>query len=87
MLRSHTVCKLVGINKTAVLDRGVGGYPQFVKEGHNENWVPVWLQEQGYQTYYTGKLMNAQNIINYFDPFPKGFTGSVSPQLRDRFSR
>lgn len=55
-----------------------GGFPKFVEEGHNENWVPVWLQAEGYQTYYTGKLMNAQNIINYRNPFPKGFTGSVS---------
>jgi len=33
-----------------------GGYPKFVKEGLNEDWLPVWLQEAGYNTYYVGKV-------------------------------
>ncbi|KAF2875643.1 arylsulfatase [Massariosphaeria phaeospora] len=53
-----------------------GGYPQFIREGHNENWVPLWIQQAGYQTFYTGKLMNAQNITNYDEPFISGFNGS-----------
>lgn len=24
-----------------------GGYPKFVREGLNENWLPVWLQDLG----------------------------------------
>ncbi|KAK7178023.1 arylsulfatase [Paraphaeosphaeria sporulosa] len=58
------------------VERPYGGYPKFVEEGHNDNWVPVWLQSEGYQTYYAGKLMNAQNIVNYAKPYAKGFTGS-----------
>ncbi|KAL1600772.1 hypothetical protein SLS60_007160 [Paraconiothyrium brasiliense] len=58
------------------VEKPYGGYPKFAQEGHNDNWVPVWLQSEGYQTYYTGKLMNAHNVVNYFQPFAKGFTGS-----------
>jgi arylsulfatase A-like enzyme len=28
-----------------------GGYPKFVAQGLNENFLPVWLQEAGYNTY------------------------------------
>lgn len=55
----------------------LGGYPKFISQGLNENYLPVWLQEAGYNTYYTGKLFNAHTIYNYFDPFPAGFTGTV----------
>ncbi|PSN64170.1 Arylsulphatase [Corynespora cassiicola Philippines] len=53
-----------------------GGYPKFHEERLNESWVPLWLQQQGYQTYYVGKLMNHQNILNYDKPFISGFNGS-----------
>ncbi|KAJ9639729.1 hypothetical protein H2204_003522 [Knufia peltigerae] len=53
-----------------------GGYPKFISQGFNEAWVPVWLQEAGYNTYYTGKLFNAHTVSNYDSPFPAGFTGS-----------
>ncbi|KAI8625329.1 Arylsulphatase [Xylariaceae sp. FL1651] len=53
-----------------------GGYPKFVSQGFNENYFPVWLQEAGYNTYYTGKLFNAHTIYNYDSPYPGGFTGS-----------
>ena len=53
-----------------------GGYPKFVSQGLNENYLPVWLQESGYNTYYTGKLFNAHDVDNYDKPYPKGFTGS-----------
>ena len=26
-----------------------------MSEGHNENYLPIWLQDVGYNTYYTGK--------------------------------
>lgn len=53
-----------------------GGYPKFVSQGHNENFLPVWLQDAGYDTYYTGKLFNAHTTDNYNNPHVKGFNGS-----------
>ncbi|KAF2106098.1 arylsulfatase [Lophiotrema nucula] len=53
-----------------------GGYPKFIDQGLNDNWLPVWLEHEGYNSYYTGKLMNYHHVLNYFDPFPKGFAGS-----------
>ncbi|KAI1391544.1 Arylsulphatase [Hypoxylon trugodes] len=53
-----------------------GGYPKFVSQGFNDNYFPVWLQEAGYNTYYTGKLFNVHTIENYNSPEPGGFTGS-----------
>ena len=53
-----------------------GGYPKFVSQGLNERYLPVWLQEAGYNTYYTGKLFNAHTVFNYHKPYPAGFTGS-----------
>ncbi|KAE8149097.1 alkaline-phosphatase-like protein [Aspergillus avenaceus] len=53
-----------------------GGYPKFVAQGFNDDWFPVWFQNAGYNTYYTGKLMNAQSLSTYNKPFAKGFNGS-----------
>ncbi|KPM40234.1 Arylsulfatase [Neonectria ditissima] len=53
-----------------------GGFPKFVSQGLNDNYLPVWLQEAGYNTYYTGKLFNAHTINNYNSPFPAGWTGT-----------
>ena len=53
-----------------------GGYPKFVSQGHNDNFLPVWLQSAGYDTYYTGKLFNAHTVDNYDKPFVNGFNGS-----------
>ncbi|KAI1284481.1 alkaline-phosphatase-like protein [Xylaria sp. FL0933] len=53
-----------------------GGYPKFVAQGFNRDYFPVWLQQAGYNTYYTGKLFNAHTILNYDKPYPGGFTGS-----------
>jgi arylsulfatase A-like enzyme len=53
-----------------------GGYPKFIEEGLNQKWLPIWLQELGYNTYYTGKLMNSHNIHNYASPPVNGFNGS-----------
>ncbi|RMZ87574.1 hypothetical protein DV736_g5199, partial [Chaetothyriales sp. CBS 134916] len=53
-----------------------GGYPKFVSQGFNEAWLPLWLQDAGYNTYYTGKLFNAHTVTNYDSPFPSGFNGS-----------
>lgn len=54
-----------------------GGYPKFISQGYNDNYLPVWLQKAGYNTYYTGKLFNVHTVSNYDSPFPGGFTGSV----------
>ncbi|KAF4120842.1 Arylsulfatase A or related enzyme [Geosmithia morbida] len=53
-----------------------GGYPQIIKEGWHDNFLPIWIQELGYNTYYTGKLWNAHTIDNYNDPYVRGFNGS-----------
>ncbi|KAL2003750.1 hypothetical protein VTN02DRAFT_2386 [Thermoascus thermophilus] len=53
-----------------------GGYPKFVQQGFNANFLPVWLQEAGYDTYYTGKLFNAHTVDNYNSPHVAGFNGS-----------
>ncbi|KAB8079676.1 alkaline-phosphatase-like protein [Aspergillus leporis] len=53
-----------------------GGYPKFISQGFNDNWFPVWFQNAGYNTYYTGKLMNAHSLSTYNKPFPQGFNGS-----------
>jgi arylsulfatase A-like enzyme len=53
-----------------------GGYPKFISQGFNGNWLPSWMQAAGYKTYYVGKLMNGHNLNNYNQPFPEGFDGS-----------
>ncbi|KAJ5825997.1 arylsulfatase [Penicillium riverlandense] len=53
-----------------------GGYPKFVTQGFNENYLPVWLQQAGYNTYYTGKLFNVHTVDNYNSPYAAGFTTS-----------
>jgi len=53
-----------------------GGYPKFISQGLNEAYLPVWLQEAGYRTYYVGKLFNAHSVNNYNSPYAAGFTGS-----------
>jgi len=54
----------------------VGGYPKFVSQGLNDNYLPIWLQQAGYNTYYTGKLINFHSVTTYNNPFPKGWNGS-----------
>ncbi|TDZ24828.1 Arylsulfatase [Colletotrichum orbiculare MAFF 240422] len=53
-----------------------GGYFKFVNEGHSENYLPGFLQDAGYNTYYTGKLFNAHTVDNYDSPHAAGWTGS-----------
>ncbi|EME40308.1 hypothetical protein DOTSEDRAFT_66113 [Dothistroma septosporum NZE10] len=53
-----------------------GGYPKFISQGFNSAYLPIWLQEAGYNTYYVGKLFNAQTIDNYASPHAAGWTGS-----------
>lgn len=58
------------------LTQSAGGYPKFVAEGHNKNYLPLWLQKAGYNTYYTGKLMNQHGIKTYNAPYAAGWTRS-----------
>ncbi|KAI0018525.1 arylsulfatase precursor [Xylariomycetidae sp. FL0641] len=51
-----------------------GGYTKFISEGWNDKYLPVWLQEEGYNTYYTGKLMNGHSTSTYSSPFAAGWT-------------
>ena len=53
-----------------------GGYAKFVANGFNEDYLPVWLQEAGYSSYYIGKLFNGHSIDYYNSPYPAGFTGT-----------
>ncbi|KAI1171766.1 Arylsulphatase [Nemania sp. FL0916] len=53
-----------------------GGYPKVVQEGINDDYLPLWLQEAGWDTYYVGKLWNSHNTDNYNTPRARGFNGS-----------
>lgn len=59
-----------------------GGYPKFVRQGLNDQYLPIWLQDAGYNTYYTGKLFNAHSVDNYHKPHAAGWTASVRHQRR-----
>ncbi|KAM3422102.1 Arylsulfatase [Cercospora zeina] len=53
-----------------------GGWPKFVSQGFNSAYLPIWLQDLGYATYYIGKLFNAHSVENYGSPRAAGWTGS-----------
>lgn len=53
-----------------------GGYPKVVEAGWNDNYLPLWMQHAGYNTYYVGKLWNAHTESNYNKPYARGFNGS-----------
>ncbi|KAI0484810.1 arylsulfatase precursor [Xylariaceae sp. FL0804] len=53
-----------------------GGYTKFTSGGWNDNYLPLWLQAEGYNTYYTGKLMNGHSTTTYDSPFAKGWTAN-----------
>lgn len=53
-----------------------GGYPKVVDRGINDDYLPVWMQEAGYNTYYAGKLWNFHSVSNYDAPHARGFNGS-----------
>ncbi|XPS75790.1 hypothetical protein M3J07_007857 [Ascochyta lentis] len=53
-----------------------GGYPRFIEEGFNDDYLPVWLQNAGYNTYYTGKMMNGHSLTTYDNPRINGWNGS-----------
>jgi len=47
-----------------------------VSQGFNDDYFPLWMQEAGYDTYYIGKLFNAQSTSNFNKPYPRGWNGS-----------
>ncbi|KAF7347125.1 Arylsulfatase [Mycena venus] len=42
-----------------------GAWVKFVERGFNEDYFPIWLTNNGYNTYYTGKFQNGQRRSNY----------------------
>ncbi|KAI0096218.1 Arylsulphatase [Nemania sp. FL0031] len=53
-----------------------GGYTKVVQEGINDDYLPLWLQEAGWDTYYVGKLWNSHSTDNYNSPRARGWNGS-----------
>ncbi|KAJ5569013.1 hypothetical protein N7450_011499 [Penicillium hetheringtonii] len=53
--------------------------PGFVKSGLDERNLPVYLQPTGYDTYYTGKLINTNSTNKYNVPYFAGWNGSDYP--------
>lgn len=53
-----------------------GGYPKWVSQGYTDKHLAYWMQEAGYNTYYSGKLFNHHTTDNYNSPAVQGFTGS-----------
>uniref|UniRef100_A0A060TCD7 Arylsulfatase n=1 Tax=Blastobotrys adeninivorans TaxID=409370 RepID=A0A060TCD7_BLAAD len=53
-----------------------GGFPQFVANGLNDYYLPHFMAEAGYDTYYIGKIINSLTTSNYKDDFMKGWTDS-----------
>lgn len=47
-----------------------------MERGFNDDFLPVWLQNSGYNTFYTGKLFNSHTVDNYDNPHVNGFNGS-----------
>ncbi|KAJ6437391.1 arylsulfatase [Purpureocillium lavendulum] len=66
------------VHNTNVTDVRVpwGAYPKFVSQGLNDDYLPLWLQDAGVNTYYVGKLMNGHSIKTYRNPPVRGWTGS-----------
>lgn len=76
------MCYHRGVSYPAILSASLllifhqGGYPKFIDQGFNDNYLPVWMQQGGYDTYYTGKLMNSHSLEYYNHPHAAGFNGS-----------
>lgn len=57
-----------------------GGWPKVQDVGLWKKYLPVWLKEKGYNTYYSGKLYNAHSTTNHDreGKYAAGWTESVS---------
>ncbi|GKT61402.1 hypothetical protein ColTof4_01483 [Colletotrichum tofieldiae] len=58
------------------VDPPYGGFPKFIAQGLNDAYLPVWLQDAGYATYYAGKMFNSHTVNNYNAPFMAGWTAN-----------
>ena len=47
-----------------------------MSEDHDENYLPIWLQDAGYNTYCMGGFRNAHTTSNYNKPYPKRWNGT-----------
>ncbi|TKY88081.1 hypothetical protein EX895_003177 [Sporisorium graminicola] len=54
-----------------------GGWTRFVAQGYRKDYLPTWLQQAGYNTYYTGKLMNGNTVKNWKTSPVQGFNRSA----------
>ena len=45
-----------------------GGYKHIQEFGWYKNYLPVWMQQAGYNTYYSGKIFNGYGIQTYCNP-------------------
>jgi len=77
LLHGLTLLSIKGIalagkaaHKTDVTDVSppYGGYPKFIERGFNDDYFPVWMQEAGYNTHYTGMMMNGHSTKTYDNP-------------------
>ncbi|KAI2473328.1 arylsulfatase [Annulohypoxylon bovei var. microspora] len=59
-------------NLTDVISPG-GNYQKFLVAGENEDYLPHWLVEAGYNAEYLGKFMNGYTRASYMHA-PKGWT-------------
>ncbi|KAI8469806.1 MAG: alkaline-phosphatase-like protein [Monoraphidium minutum] len=50
-----------------------GGHTRFKELHLDREYLPTWLADQGYATYFTGKYVIEYAVYNYQDP-PKGWT-------------
>jgi hypothetical protein len=54
-----------------------GGWDKFGEQGLNDNYLAVWLNNLGINTYYVGKFLNHFSQTNLATPAPpKGWTNS-----------
>lgn len=56
-------------NFTSTMDP-FGGYEPYWTRGFVDDYLPVWLQDAGYKTYFVGKLVNGVTTANYHRPLP-----------------
>ena len=53
-----------------------GAWKKVHEDKINDDYLPLWLQDGGINTYYVGKLSNGHSIGNYQKRKAKGWTGS-----------
>ncbi|KAI9032020.1 arylsulfatase 2 precursor [Hyaloraphidium curvatum] len=62
-----------------------GGYTKFREDNLDDDYLPLWLKQAGYQTYFTGKFVVEYSLLNY-KKHPAGwdiFDGLVWPWTFD----